>query len=120
MNPEMLNDAMLKPRPRTCPRCFCEGASCSTTLGPCFWLAGEDLCGACLFPTIRLRDPRAAAARVERFEAPLTVRRLCSDAMVDDREAIRWFWAVYGRSVRDRISEMICLAATGPWALKTA
>ena len=91
------------PQPR-CSDCACtRGNSCLTTLGECFWLAGSTLCGACLFPKIRIHGPLAGDGGLDGPEGPLTVDELCLDARSGDQEAVRWFWGVYGREVRERL-----------------
>ena len=90
--------------PRRCSNCSCTpGNSCLTTLGECFWLAGTALCGGCLFPTIRLHGPLNGDGAFDGPDGPLTVNELCADARHGDPEAIRWFWGVYGREVRERL-----------------
>lgn len=101
--PTMIQLHHRRPTTRTCPHCGCrEGNRCHTTLGACFWLDGSDLCGACLFPRIRLRGPLVAATTHDLTDSPLTVGALCRDARCGDVDTIRWSWAVYGREVRAR------------------
>jgi hypothetical protein len=89
---------------RTCSACGCaRGNTCLTTLGECFWLDGTSLCGACLFPKIRLHGPLAGDAILDGPEWPLTLNELCIDARVADPDSIRWFWGVYGREVRGQL-----------------
>jgi hypothetical protein len=90
---------------RRCSKCACTpGNTCLTTFGDCFWLAGTDLCGACLFPKIRLHGPLAGDGIFDGPGGPLTVSGLCVDARVADPESIRWFWGVYGRELRARFA----------------
>lgn len=99
-----MNDTLPAVPPRRCSKCACtQGNCCTTTLGECFWLAGSTLCGACLFPKIRLHGPLAGDGGLEGPDGPLTVDELCADARIGDPEAIRWFWGVYGREVRERL-----------------
>jgi hypothetical protein len=90
--------------PRRCSNCNCTpGNTCLTTLGECFWLAGTPLCGGCLFPKIRLHGPLTGDGSFDGPDGPLTMNELCADARCGDPEAIRWFWGVYGREVRERL-----------------
>lgn len=90
---------------RRCSNCPCTaGNTCLTTFGECFWLAGSDLCGGCMFPKIRLHGPLAGDGNLDGLECPLTVKELCADARIADPESIRWFWGVYGREVRARFA----------------
>jgi hypothetical protein len=56
-----------------------------------------------MFPLIRLHGPLAGDGTIDAPEGPLTVDELCADARRGDPEALRWFWAVYGREVRERL-----------------
>jgi hypothetical protein len=99
-----MNDSLPLAPPRRCSKCDCTaGNTCLTTAGSCFWLDGSDLCGACLFPRIRLRGPLAGDPSFDAAGVPLTVNELCYDARAADPESMRWFWAVYGREVRLRL-----------------
>jgi len=61
------------------------------------------VCGACLFPKIRLHGPLDADGGLDGPGGPLNMNVLCADARSGDAEAIRWFWGVYGREVRRRL-----------------
>jgi hypothetical protein len=99
-----MNESLPATPPRRCSNCTCTpGNTCLTTHGSCFWLDGSDLCGGCLFPKIRLRGPLDGDLDYEAPEGPFTVNELCADARAADPESMRWFWAVYGRAVRERL-----------------
>lgn len=43
---------------RVCPQCFCTDVSaCATTIGPCSWVTGSEICSACVHPGLRLSEP---------------------------------------------------------------
>jgi hypothetical protein len=89
---------------RRCTQCGCtQGNACLTTFGGCFWLAGTTLCGACLFPKIRLHGPLTSDGELDEPGGPLCMDALCAGARRGDPESIRWFWGVYGREVRRRL-----------------
>lgn len=86
---------------RHCPHCTCtDENACLTTGGACSWIKGTDLCSACYFPSTRLSGPQLDDARTVASDGPLTVSDLCLDARLQDADAVRWFWGVYGRELR--------------------
>lgn len=93
---------------RFCPQCTCtDDNACLTSMGPCFWLAGSDLCSACLFPAIRLSGPQIEEVRTIAPESPLTLVDLCQTARHGDADGTRWFWAVYGKERGRRLEAAI-------------